>query len=363
MKKFYYIPYILVFFLTGCWDQHSLKDSALVLGVGYDKLPNDKIKATATIRTSISKGDQTEALNYIVDEKGYSVRDARQNIDYEIPGGFSSNKLLVMLIGENLARNNLYPYFDNFFRFIRSPLTSRVAIVKGEASSIIEMKTYKEIFISESLSEILESAERISVIPKETQKTIYKKMNDPGSDLVLPYLEKQDEETIKIKGVGLLQDNRFTGKVLNNTQSKLLLLMQDKKGATMSFTETFDKNETVSYKVKSIKRDIKITENGRPHVKIAIKTKIDLIEYTGGDITSDKKKKEIESKIANKMENEMKEVISILQDANCDALGIGRYFMAYHPKSWKKLNWEKDYSNMSFETNAKVIMYTSGIIL
>lgn len=364
MKKYHSIPFLLIFLLTGCWDQHSLKDSALVLGVGFDQLPKDKVKGTVSIRTSISKGDQTENINYQVSEEGISIRDIRNNIDYQIPGNFSSNKLLVMLLGEDLAKNNLYPYFDNYFRFIRSTLTSRVAIVKGQSSSIIEMKTYKDIFISESLSEMLEAAEKISVIPKETQETVYKKMDDPGTDLVLPYLEKIDDETIKIKGVALLENNRFTGKVLNNKQSKLLLLLKDKKSNTMSLTVPLGKNNgIVSFKVKSIKRNLQIKNGNGPKVKIDLKLKIDLTEYTGADLASNIKKREVENKIAKNIEKELKEVISILQETNCDALGIGRYIMAYHPNTWKKIDWEKDYSKVPFEINTKVTMYTSGIIL
>ncbi|PGS46604.1 Ger(x)C family spore germination protein [Bacillus sp. AFS041924] len=364
MKKSHYIPFLLVFFLTGCWDQHSLKDSALVLSIAMDQAPKNHIKTTAIIRTSVSKGGETEAINYVAKEEGFSVRDARHKIDYQIPGNFSSNKLLVMLLGEDLAKKNLYPYFDNFFRYIRSSLSSRVVIVKGQASSILEMKTYKDILIGESLLEMIESAENLSLIPKETQESIYKKMADPGYDLVLPYLEKIDDETLKIKGVGLLQNNKFTGKILNEYQSKLLLLLQDNKGTAMSFSEKInEKNEVVSFKVKNENRRLKTKiVNGQPKVNIDIKIKIDLNEYTGGTLASDKKKKEIEKKLTKKMENEMIEVIHILQEANCDALGIGRFLMAYHPKTWAKLNWEKEYSKVPFNITNKVIMTTRGIM-
>ncbi|PEJ49348.1 hypothetical protein CN692_23165 [Bacillus sp. AFS002410] len=365
MKKSLSITLLLVFFLTGCWDQHSLKDSALVLSLAIDQLPKDNIKTTASIRTSVSKGSQAEAINYIVSDNGFSVIDARQNIDYQIPGNFSANKLLVMLIGEDLAKNNLYPYFDNFFRYIRSSLTSRVAIVKGQASSILEMKTYKDILISESLTEMLSSAEKLSLIPIETQQTIYKKMDDPGYDLALPYLEKIDDETIKIKGVGLLHDTKFSGKILNEQQSKLLLLLQGKIGNVMNLSEQLnDKKEVISFKVKNIKRKLQVNvKNGQPKVTMDMKIKINLTEYTGGNLLKDKKKKQIEKQIADNIEKEMREVINKLQDANCDALGVGRNLMAYHPKTWAKLNWEKDFPSIPFEIHTKVEMYTRGIML
>lgn len=364
MKKFHYIPFLLVVFLTGCWDQHSLKDSALVLSIAMDHAPKNNIKTTALVRHSVTKGNQTEAINYIAKEEGYSVRDARIKIDYQIPGNFSANKLLVILLGEELAKNNLNPYFDNFFRYIRSSLTSRVVIVKGQASSILEMKTYKDILIGESLLEMIESAEKLSLIPKETQESIYKKIDDPGYDLVLPYIEKVDDETLKIKGVALLQDNKYTGKLLNEYQSKLLLLMQDKKGTAMSFSEQINKNkEVVSFKVKNEIRKLKTKiVNGKPEVYIDMKIKIDLNEYTAGNLESDKKIHEIEEVITRKMENEMREVINILQEANCDALGIGRHLMAYHPKTWEKLNWEEDYPKVHFKITNKVIMTTRGIM-
>ncbi|MGZ7160925.1 MAG: hypothetical protein ACXVHR_10665, partial [Methanobacterium sp.] len=69
---------ILLIFQTGCWDENLLKDNALVLSIGFDLAENTQVKTTSSIRTSkIISGGQAESVNYIVEEKGPTLRDTR----------------------------------------------------------------------------------------------------------------------------------------------------------------------------------------------------------------------------------------------------------------------------------------------
>ncbi|MDM5237636.1 Ger(x)C family spore germination C-terminal domain-containing protein [Bacillus cereus] len=51
-----------------------------------------------------------------------------------------------------------------------------------------------------------------------------------------------------------------------------------------------------------------------------------------------------------------------LQKANCDAFGIGRHLIAYHPDLWKKKNWNKDYAKVKFKPEVEVNILYSGVL-
>ncbi|MDM5198552.1 Ger(x)C family spore germination C-terminal domain-containing protein [Fictibacillus enclensis] len=47
-------------------------------------------------------------------------------------------------------------------------------------------------------------------------------------------------------------------------------------------------------------------------------------------------------------------VLTKMQKANSDTLGIGRKLIAYHPDLWKKTDWEKDYPNIDLSAKVTV---------
>ncbi|MZE36659.1 Ger(x)C family spore germination protein, partial [Bacillus anthracis] len=48
--------------------------------------------------------------------------------------------------------------------------------------------------------------------------------------------------------------------------------------------------------------------------------------------------------------------------ANCDAFGIGRHLIAYHPDLWKKKKWNKDYAKVKFKPEVDVNILYSGVL-
>ncbi|MEH7306162.1 Ger(x)C family spore germination protein [Neobacillus drentensis] len=361
---------IILLSLTGCWDENLLKDSALVLSIGYDLTMDNKIKTTSAIRTSkLMAGGQSESVNYIVEEKGHTLREARLEVDKQIPGVYSPNKLRVILISEKTAKKDLYPYFDVFFRDPRSSLAAKVAVVKGQASDIIKVKKLKENLISEALIELIRSAEEHMIVPVQNQQTIRTSMFDEGEDFTLPYLEQLDKEKIKVTGIALFHKRSYTGKTLKGNKPIILLMAKGDKKKDIKLTENLESNKDhdvknfVSFSVIKTKRKMKIKMvKGKPEAVLNMKLFIEINEYPKGSLLGQKEEAELNKKIARRIEGQANEVVSTLKTANCDAFGIARYLIADHNKEWKRLNWEKVYPEIPFKIHVKVETVKRGII-
>ncbi|WP_413301901.1 Ger(x)C family spore germination protein [Bacillus sp. 1P10SD] len=369
IKKAFLILMILLV-LTGCWDEKLLKDSSLVLSIGIDLAKNNKVKSTTAIRTSkIISGGQSESINYIVEEISNTIRETRLEVDKQIPGVYEPNKLRILLIGDKIARKDLYPYFDVFFRDPRSSLASKVAVVKGEASNIIKMKKLKENLISEALIDLIKSSEEHTIVPVENQQTILTSMFDEGEDFTLPYMEKLDKDTVKVTGIALFHKRSFTGKTLKGNKPVIFLMAKGEKSKDIKLTESLETNEDhnvknfVSFSVLKTKRKMNIKMvKGKPAATIDLKLLIEINEYPKGSLYGQKEESELNKKVARRIEKEANAMVDTLKSANCDAFGIGRYLIADHHKEWKKLNWEKEYPNMPFKINVKVETVRRGII-
>ena len=77
--------------------------------------------------------------------------------------------------------------------------------------------------------------------------------------------------------------------------------------------------------------------------------------YTMDD--REKLNKELSKQLTKEAKNNTKTT-----KANCDAFGIGRHLIAYHPNLWKKKNWNKDYAKVKFKPEVEVSILYSVLI-
>ncbi|MNG40861.1 hypothetical protein D3C84_1296750 [compost metagenome] len=62
------------------------------------------------------------------------------------------------------------------------------------------------------------------------------------------------------------------------------------------------------------------------------------------------------------MNEKAKKVVQQLQQARCDALGIGLHIKAHHNRYWKSVKWAEVYPEMDIEPRIKVSIDKSGIM-
>ncbi|TLS35224.1 Ger(x)C family spore germination protein [Pseudalkalibacillus caeni] len=361
---------ISIVLLTGCWDQKLLKDARLVYGSAFDLAEDGRIHTTAAIRTlqRIGPSGGGKPVNELVTAEGDTVRETRMKMDEKVSGTFSAEKNRIFLLGEDLAKQDIYSVFDILYRTPESNLSASVGIVNGKASDILKMSKKGETLISEYTYELIESAVQHTTVPHENIQSICTLMFDPGRDFVLPLLDKRDNE-VAVDGVGLIHGRKYTGHKLSNEQAGLFLLLDDNYGKTARFVKKVNKgqkpdiNNYVTVNVMNSKRKLDVQAKGR-NVKVSIGLQLNLTvnEYPLDTLAKKTTIKDLDKKLSEKFTNEAKEVVSKLQEANCDALGIGRNLIAFHNETWKQLDWEKDYPTITIIPKIHVNILGSGII-
>ncbi|MDR7000202.1 Ger(x)C family spore germination protein [Neobacillus niacini] len=361
---------LLCLLLTGCWDQHLMKNAVLVQILSYDVADNGEmlLGVSIPIIEETSGGPQARVKSETLSAKGHTPRDCRLKIDREVSGILDSSKNKLIMFGERMAAGGIYPPLDVIWRDPRNSLGATIGVVDGEAVNLLEIKPKHEPNVSEYIQDALTSAEENSIIPFQTIQTLASEMLDPGEDIVLPYLKINKKKSAVVVGLALMDEKEYSGKNLSPQDSCLLLLMNNKKGEYARFTKRVNKEDPqkltnyISLNVSNMKRKLKVdVKNGEVSVQLKLHLKINVEEYPKGDVPKDIER--LNKVLSKEFTEEAKKVITTLQQANCDAFGIGRRLIAFHPKTWEMLDKKDYFKNVMFKTNVKVEIIKQGIVL
>ncbi|QJD85442.1 Ger(x)C family spore germination protein [Cohnella herbarum] len=357
---------IVVLMLSGCWDQQLLKNERNVSIGGMDQGPNGMLKATVSIRditvTEAGSKDSSEVHTVVA----RSTQHARELIDEEVSGGYSPAKMRVLLFGEELVRNHdIMPYLDVYYRDSKSPLNARIAVTKGTAQEMVQLKKIATKTIGLYIDDLLNSQEEGTAIPKVNIQTLHPL--DRGYDFSLPYLLIR-EGMPTVDGIALFSGIKMT-ETLDLDESRIYLLLTGLKNKNLRLTlKSVDREKTNSYNyvtidVKKLKRKLKVSVSGEGDISVNLnlKLRVAVVEDPSNHLYKMRVMHELEKFLSGQLTEEARTVVRTMQRSEHDGLGIARRLMSYHPKIWKKLDWEEAYPRIMFNTNVSVQIVNTGI--
>jgi spore germination protein KC len=359
--------------LTGCWDQDLLKDTRLAAGIGYDQLDNGELLQTTDIHVPKidSGGTGRPAMTAVIMKStGATPRQSRMSLEKEVAGNYAPNKVLVYVIGEELAKKDIYPIFDVLYRYPRNSLAAKIVVAKGRAEEILSLKIVEEKLISDALLKIIESGEDDTFIPRLSVQSVCPILFNDGQDFALPKIERSDNDQITISGMALFNGKKYTGVDVTAENSGMLLILNNEESKLTRFNlkvnpeEKRKTNQYVNVHVFPKKHDLKISvsKSNQVSADVKIRLKVHVTEYALNNLSSKRAIESLSEKINEQFTKKAQEVISEIQRANCDYLGIGRRVQAYYPKAWAAMDWNQIYPTIQINPKIETQIIETGII-
>ncbi|MCL6572459.1 MAG: Ger(x)C family spore germination protein, partial [Bacillus sp. (in: Bacteria)] len=321
MKRIYCLCAVIfiLLFMTGCWDQDLLKNARLIYGGGFDLAPNGKLLTTLVIR-DVPAGEQQSPKNDIIFTEGNTTIEAQDNADDRISRHLRAYKNRIILIGEEMAKQDIYPIFDTLYRDPKSALNARIGVTKGKAADIFSLRKVGNVLISEEIDELIKSKEETTTVPKVNIEKIYPIMMDPGEDFVLPYLVEKGGR-VDISSVAMFHNHQFTG-ILSPDESKMYLLLKDQKGKETRFTRKINiRNDNqnnydfMTFNVDKSEQKMKvlIQSGNQITVKLDLKWKVNIIEYPKDRLNEKKIVTQLNQHLSKEMTDLAKDTLKKMQ--------------------------------------------------
>jgi Ger(x)C family germination protein len=350
--------------LTGCWDQQLLVNRTMVNGISFDVTKEGKIDATVRALNIQSKGGGLFEINdEQVEAERPTVVGLGLDLDNKISGELDASKAHVIILSEELAKKGIHPYIEFFYRNMDSYMSSKIVISKGKAKKVLGVEKEKSP-IAFVILKLLNGAEADTVIPKETTFTVWRKILDPGKDMILPFIERVESNKIEVAGVALFNDDQYTGTTLSREKSGLLLSLMNQLNKTNRMSLILDpesNGRSISFAIRDLRRnlEVQVGKDDKITCKIDVKMNVEVGSYPQ-DFKNELNIKKLNQDISDELTKQAKEITETLVRANCDAFGIGRRISSFHPELWKKINWNLEYKNVQFEPNVKLNIIKTG---
>ncbi|MBX0359349.1 Ger(x)C family spore germination protein [Halobacillus sp. Nhm2S1] len=363
MKKGIFLLLSLLL-LAGCWDQENLSDRRLINGISFDKSEEDPNLIRGGIRALNIKsqgGGRIEVRDEFLTTIGPTTGELGHEIKNYVSGRMDVTKTFIVFLGDELSKEGIDPLLEPFYRGNLGYLPSKVVVVKGEALEVLSINNDESPIAFRVLNSV-RSAELNTLLPKETLFTLWNKMGDERIDPVLPLVEKENDLS-KITGLALFNQDKYTGKDLDTRQATLLLLMRDDLGFKADVFIPYKKNPEQTYQlsIMGLKRKLvtKVSKDGAITSSLELKLKTELNENP----LRESDLKDMEAQAEEELTKRMKEVITVLQEAQSDPLGIGMEIAAKYPEEWKRLDWEKEYKEVEIQVGVEVVIEKTGGLL
>lgn len=350
---------ICMLVLSGCWDDIQLRDTTFVYGVGVDRSEKSNIVGTYVVQ-KVRNANQGggEKISDVISADGDSIFEVSRSADMKVTGMMQFRTIRVLVIGKELARQDLFSFLEPILRSRGTPPTMKVVMAEGKASELLYKNKVGLQQTVDYLIDEVKNGEIYTHISKNNLQDVMTLMLDDGRDFGLPMF-KIEGDRMSLMSLALFHGERFTGETISIPDATLLCLLAGEKGdyALLSYKR---ENHVISVFVRQLSQHMKIIEQkGRLTVRIPLKLKTTLGE--GVRHLTDKEKRALEQNLAEDFTARAETLLAKIQKAGCDFLGVGRELNAYHHKRWVSMDWEKEYPRIHFEPQIEVEIINTGV--
>lgn len=369
MKKVI-IGIVSLVFLTGCWDQLKLRNLQLVDIAGFDFDEENEeflLHYVVTKLKGAGQGGGGEAASEMTILKGPSLVQAIGEGQFTDKAPFLGINTRVYVMSKSFAKNDPIKHLYFLLYAPYASINTPVVVFDGDISEQLKMNTDSSPDFTKKFNQFILSTEQNSLMPSVTMMQFIQSLNEPLEGIAIPKLRQSADSGIEMDGALLFHSGEYSGEDLTRNQVQMVMLMLGKDMGRQRYTGELkrDNGQDLAYGFSVTKGKSKITAHqetfGLPNVDINIHLNIHIFELgkPGSRLKADYMNK-MEKELSNHLEKNALKTIKKLQKGNCDLLGVGQHIKSYHPDTWKSLDWNKAYPELSINPNIDVQILNSN---
>lgn len=373
-KKFLSIILILtlLLFQTGCWNSREINELAFVLSIALDKADGG-FKVTAQIsktdlysKTSTGSAGATDKEKpfWVISSTGKTVFEAVRNMASISPRRIFWSHIKIIIISDELARNNILEIFDFFSRNPELRLRTWIAVTEGEAGKVLEVVPMMEKEPSLNIERIIDKTNLIGKAYSIMLKNFLEEYLDPFIDPVasrITLITVNSKPALKLEGASVFGNNKSMVGWLNEQETRGLLWMKNKISGSIRVIDCPYDGLPVTLEIKKGKTSIESYMNdGKPAFKIMVTAKGKVTEkacltnFNEPGIMS-----AVEKALAEAIREDINAAVSAAQRFDSDFLHFSRTLQRDHKKEWQQQlaqNWPELFkqAQVDIEVNVEI---------
>lgn len=357
--KFAIFIMLAMLLISGCWDVTDIDRRAIVIALGLDAAPDNKVMASAQIplveTSPISLGAQLpEKPFHTITSQAKNAFDATLRLETKAVKRLFWGQLKVVVVNTALAERGLKKYSEFLERHPEIPPISYMALTETTSSDILSVGLSSRFLPGTAIDEYFTSKVKANKVYPLRIWQFVKSIEVEPTDAYLPIIAYDKEEQVySISGIGVFSRDRLVGKLSENETMMAGIIMGKPLNASLSVP--IGKLGEITYRRVDLNRNITILRT-RPKVEFLVEVSA---KGFGTSVTSDRAElsaeniKKIEKATAEFIKKDMLDTIRHLQLLGSDIIGFGDVIRANKPEIWKRLNWEEEYPRASIQVRVR----------
>ncbi|WP_025727058.1 Ger(x)C family spore germination protein [Heyndrickxia ginsengihumi] len=370
--------------LSGCWGQNELSNLALVNAMGIDRTKDGQILITFQIINaqniaSVQGGGAAQGPTVtIYQSKGGNLLEANRQATNKITRIMYYSHANLLVIGEELAKEGIYPLLDAFERDKEFRNTTTVIIARnGRASNFLKVLTPIDKIPTDKVNKTLNTAQELSGGKlKSAVSGIIEDATTPGIEPTIGSFEMignmkkgESQDSLNYTDVpahlvssdlGLFKHGKLIDWVGGYRARAITWILKKTEGTTVPL-KWKGSPYALDYKVKESEPNISVTlKNGKPHVNVTLKVIGNIEEATRPISLKDPKQlSQLQMMINRKLENQLEDTVHYVQGKKTDVFGFGELIYRKYPGVWKTMskNWDDEgFPNLSVSVHVQSIV-------
>lgn len=373
LKRFVILPLILALTLPllGCWDYMEINRRAFILGVALDKA-DEKNEVMVTFQIALPEAFAREggdgAAFWNITEVANDVAGARNKLKRSINWIPTFEHCQILLIGEELAKEDFKRHMDFFFRAYDVRRRLEIGVVQGKAKDVLEMEFKSDqvpaFFVSQLIQQNAEYAYEVS--DYNYIGRLHEQYVDGMDTMISRIIPNTDK--IHVTGGGVFRDFKLAGWFSGEEMMSARLLRGDAVSGIVSVDVPDDLGRRVMLRVFDLQTSF-IPEFRNDQLigvsKIRMEGDIESLAITGIPIGNAETIRQLERSIEQYLETVIQQTFQKAQrEFQADPFRFGDRVMNYHAKFWREHadQWDDIYQTVELDVNTDVRIRRVGAV-
>jgi spore germination protein KC len=380
----------MMLLITGCWNSRELKDLAIVMGMGVDKVPKTKeyrvsfqvVNPGSVVSGQSGGGGGNVTPITVFTGTGKNIFEAIRKASKKVPRQLFFSHIQFLIINEALAKEGISDLFDFFERSHEARPNSLVFVTRGDnAERFLSTLTPMEKIPANAITGKMKIsskvwAENTEVKIDDVIKSLVSQGRDPmisGIRLTGKPKEGQKksnvEQTqlpsqIEITGISMFRDGKLIG-WLEGHRARGALWINNKIKNTVADLDCQGKKGAIGVEV--LRSKTKVTtevQSARPIFHILIQEEGNITEVRCPIDTSKQEEiMKLEKEWQQETEKEVMGAVKAAQGKKSDIFGFGEIVKRTDPKKWKamKNEWDKTFALSQVDVKVNAFIRRPGM--
>ena len=369
---------LIIFLLTGCYDQKELNTVAIMTATEINKVDNEFIVNAQVVNPQSKDTVNVQAPFIIYEGKGKTIHEAYRQIKLQSSRYLYPNHMQILIINENIAKEDISQIVDLFLRI--PDIRSEFNVLIGKNDNILSITTPIDDISSTSILDTMETNNKYLGITNFVTFNEFANMDlNKNLEVILPSIEAIDyteeattttntektkiESLYKLNNLAIFKNNKLLG-YLTKDESITYNLIKN-KAKSILITKECEENKYMTVEATDIKSDIN-TKNKEINIKIEMTGNINET-MCSIKLNDEKNIKKIEENLNKYIENKINTSINnIRKNYNSDIFGFLDLIYKKDYNNYKKIKdtwYESEFQNIKINIKSSINIIGKGNVL